>query len=159
MVQYKHMEELKKSSIHSILAHSYLTYFILCSVGLFLETFFPLTIYVPNSSTLAIICFAVGPLLILWAQATSHKYQVLKKQDSQSQFSSGPYKYLRNPTHLGLLILVGGYTLVSQSAMLFIVTGVAYLVSNIFFRKYEILLEHMHGDTYKSYQSSVRKIM
>jgi protein-S-isoprenylcysteine O-methyltransferase Ste14 len=83
----------------------------------------------------------------------------VKKQNSQSQFSSGPYRYLRNPTHLGLLILVGGYTLVSQSAMLFVVTGAAYLISNIFFRKYEVLLEHMHGDIYKSYKSSVRKIM
>lgn len=153
------MEETKKPSVHVVLAHSYLTYFILCSVGLFLETFFPLTIPVPQSATLAVICFLVGPLLILWAQLTSYKYQIVRKETGQSQFNLGPYKYMRNPTHLGLLILVGGYTLVSQAAMLFIVTGLAYLISNVFFRKYEVLLEHKHGENYKSYRSSVRKIM
>ncbi len=153
------MEEAKKSSVHVVLAQSYLTYFLLCSFGLFLETFFPLTIPVPQSVNLAVICFAVGPLLILWAQITSHRYHLARKETDQVRFDFGPYRFLRNPTHLGLLILVGGYTLVTQAAMLFVVTGVAYIVSNIFFRKYEILLENTHGDTYKTYKSSVRKIM
>jgi protein-S-isoprenylcysteine O-methyltransferase Ste14 len=153
------MEEAKKPSVHVVLAKSYLTYFLLCSFGLFLETFFPLTIPVPQSVTLAVICFAVGPLLILWAQITSHRYHLVRKETDQIRFDFGPYRFLRNPTHLGLLILVGGYTLVTQAAMLFVVTGVAYIISNIFFRKYEILLENTHGDIYKTYKSSVRKIM
>ena len=153
------MEQLEKQSAHRILAHSYLTYFLLCSFGLFLETFFPLTISVPQGDTFATICFIVGPLLILWAQYISYKYQVIRKETGEPKFNLGPYKYLRNPTHLGLLILVGGYTLVSKAAMLFIVTGVAYIISNIFFRKYERLLESRHKDLYKTYKSSVPKIM
>jgi protein-S-isoprenylcysteine O-methyltransferase Ste14 len=154
------MEQMIKKSIHKILAHSYLAYFLLLSLGLFLEVFFPMRIsYIPSSPLLTIVCFVTGPVLILWAQHSSHKSQMIKEKTGQVNFQIGPYKYIRNPTHLGLLILIGGYTLASQAAVLFIVTGVAFIISNIFFRKYENLLECRHGHIYKSYKSVVRKIM
>lgn len=153
------MEDLKKPSVHVVLAQSYLAYFILCSLGLFLDVFFPITLLVPHSTPFAVVCFAVGPLLILWAQYTSHHFELIKKQTGQPQFNRGPYKYLRNPTQLGLLILVAGYALVSQSGTLFVATGLAYLISNIFFRKHEAILESKYGQPYQIYKSSVRKIM
>lgn len=153
------MEELKKPSVHVVLAQSYLTYFIFCSLGLFLEVFFPMNIYVPHAKIFAILCFAVGPLLILWAQYTSKRFEILKKQTGQPQFNRGPYRYLRNPTQFGLVILVGGYALVTSASTLFIATGIAYLISNIFFRKHEEILESRYGEPYKEYKSSVPKIM
>ena len=153
------MEELKKPSVHVVLAESYLTYFILCSIGLFLEVFFPMNIYVPHATLFAVICFAVGPLLILWAQYTSKRFEIIKKQTGEPQFNKGPYKYLRNPTQFGLVILVGGYALVTSASTLFIATGIAYLISNIFFKKHEAILESKYGEPYKEYKSSVPKIM
>lgn len=153
------MEEKDKTSVHVVLAQSYLTYFLLCSFGLFLDVFFPVTIHVPKSVAFATTCFAIGPLLILWAQYTSHRFEIIKKQTGQPQFNRGPYKYLRNPTQLGLLILVAGYTLVTGAATLFIATGVAYIVSNVFFKKHEAILESKYGEPYQEYKSSVRKIM
>lgn len=153
------MEELKKPSVHIILAESYLAYFILCSIGLFLDTFFPFNINIPYATVLAVVFFAVGPLLILWAQYTSHRFEIIKKQTGQPQFNRGPYRYLRNPTQLGLVILVGGYALVSSASMLFVATGVAYLISNVFFKKHELILESRYGEPYKEYKSSVPKIM
>jgi protein-S-isoprenylcysteine O-methyltransferase Ste14 len=110
-----------------------------------LDVFFPVTISVPRPTVFATICFAVGPLLILWAQYTSHRFEIIKKQTGQPQFNRGPYKYLRNPTQLGLLILVAGYTLVSQAATLFIATGIAYIISNVFFKKHESILESKYS--------------
>lgn len=148
-----------KPSVHVVLAQSYLAYFLLCSFGLFFDVFFPVTIYVPQASLFAVLCFAVGPLLILWAQYTSYRFEIIKKQMGEPLFNKGPYKYLRNPTQLGLVILVGGYALVSQSGTLFIATGLAYLISNVFFRKHEAILESKYGQPYQVYKDSVRKIM
>lgn len=153
------MENLKKPSVHIVLAKSYLTYFIFCSFGLFLEVFFPMNIYVPHHTFFAVICFAVGPLLILWAQYTSKRFEIVKKQTGQPQFNRGPYRYLRNPTQFGLVVLVGGYALVTSASTLFIATGIAYLISNIFFKQHEEILESRYGEPYKEYKSSVPKIM
>lgn len=153
------MENQSNQSVHVVLAQSYLVYFILCAVGLFLEMFFPMRFYVPHATLLAVICFAVGPLLMLWAQYTSHRFEKIKQEIGAPVFHRGPYRYLRNPTQLGLLILVLGYALISGAAMLFVATGVAYLLSNIFFRKHESILETKYGAPYQAYKSSVRKIM
>ncbi len=159
MVQYRYMEEIKTPSVHVVLAKSYLTYFLLCSFGLFFDIFFPVTVYVPKPTFLAIVCFTIGPLLILWAQYTSHKFEIIKKQTGELKFNKGPYKFLRNPTQLGLVILVGGYTLVTQAGTLFIATGLAYIISNVFFRKHESILESKYGQPYQEYKSSVPKVM
>ncbi len=150
---------VEKPSVHVVLAQSYLAYFVLCLFGLFFDIFFPVTIYIPHSTVFAVICFAVGPLLILWAQYTSHRFEIIKKKVGEPQFNRGPYRYLRNPTQLGLVILVGGYALVSQAGTLFIATGLAYLISNIFFRKHEAILESKYGEPYQLYKQAVRKIM
>ncbi|MCC7436363.1 isoprenylcysteine carboxylmethyltransferase family protein [Candidatus Nomurabacteria bacterium] len=152
------MEKAKKS-VHKILAGSYLSYFILCLVGLFFDIFYPLKFSLPNSSIIAIIFFAVGPALIFWAQNSSHKFEILKQKTGTVSFSNGPYRYLRNPTQLGLLILVAGYAFASGAAVLFVATAVAYLISNIFFRKHESVLEARYGEKYINYKDSVRKIM
>jgi protein-S-isoprenylcysteine O-methyltransferase Ste14 len=154
------MKEINKSqSVHKVLATSYLTYFLLCSLGLFLGIFFPLHFSVPNSLTFAVICFGLGPALMIWAQYTSHRFEIIKQKTGELHFSKGPYRYLRNPTHLGLVILVLGYAFATETAMLFATTGLAYIISNFFFRRHEQILEFRYGEPYKNYKSSVRKIL
>ncbi|MBP6858086.1 MAG: isoprenylcysteine carboxylmethyltransferase family protein [Candidatus Pacebacteria bacterium] len=152
------MEEAKKS-VHKILASSYLSYFLLILGGLFFDIFFPLKFSFPNGQVLTIIFFAVGPALILWAQHSSHKFEKIKEKTGSLSFGTGPYKYLRNPTQLGLVILVAGYAFASGAAVLFIAVGIAYLISNIFFRKHESVLEARYGEHYSKYRDSVRKII
>ena len=153
------MKDLINQSVHKVLAHSYLAYFLLCSFGLFLGLFFPIRFSVPHADLFAVICFGVGPLLILWAQMSSHKFEVVKQDIGAIRFTRGPYRYLRNPTQLGLVILVLGYAFVSQSAMLFVTIGVSYLISNIFFKKHESILEHRYGERYTQYKAKTPKIL
>lgn len=148
-----------EQSVHKVLARSYLSYFLLCLVGLFFDIFFPLKFSVSYAKELAIVFFGLGPLLIFWAQHSSHKFEIIKQKTGQLSFDKGPYKYLRNPTQLGLVILVAGYAFATGAAVLFIATGLAYLISNIFFRKHESILESRYGEHYIKYKSSVRKIM
>ena len=146
---------MPNDSIHTTLAHSYLTYFICSIVGLFIDTLIGFTINVRFGNHIAIICFLTGTLLIAWAQYTSRHTHV---QTSTPYFFRGPYRYMRNPTHLGIVILVTGYTVVSGSLVFFAVTVIGYLISNIFFHQYEAILDRTYGGEYKTYQAKVPKI-
>ncbi len=136
-----------------------MAYFLLLLFGLFLGTFFPIEFYVLHASLFSVICFILGPLLILWAQYTTRRVEKLRKEQGGSHLNLGPYRYLRNPTQLGLVILVAGYAFASGTAILFVTAGIAYIISNVFFRKYESILESKYGQDYLAYKSSVPKIM
>lgn len=145
---------------HAILAKSYIAFFMAATVGLFVETFIPLHITIPYKLTIAIICFGVGPLLIMWAQYTSRHTADRKTNEMlRRYFYNGPYKYMRNPTQLGLIILILGYAVINSSFMLFVVTYIAYLISNYYFRKYENALKKEFGDHYAEYQARVKKVL
>lgn len=153
------MEQTVNKSVHKTLAKSYLAYFLLCSLGLFLGVFFPMQFFVPHSQTFALIGFIIGPILIVWAQMTSHKFEIIKQKTGRPVFNRGPYRFFRNPTQLGLVMLVAGYAFASHTAILFVTAGVAYIISNIFFKEHEEILESRYGEPYKEYKSSVPKIM
>jgi protein-S-isoprenylcysteine O-methyltransferase Ste14 len=153
------MEQIIKRSVHLVLAQSYLVFFVLCSFGLFLDMVFPFLIPLPHSKIFAVFCFAAGPLLILWAQYTSYRFERTKEKTGEIIFNKGPYAYIRNPTQFGLVILVGGYAFASHAAMLFITSGISYIISNFFFKKHEAILDARYGDSYKDYKSSVPKVM
>lgn len=144
------MEQDDKKKIHNILAHSYLVYFIFSLIGLFADTVFHFDIDIPFSNLLAVIFFGAGPLLILWAQYTSHKHS--------PYFNHGPYRFLRNPTHLGLLILVTGFSLINTSVIFFGITLIGYILSSYFFQKYEHALHEIHTNEYEEYKKKTYKI-
>ncbi len=143
------------TQIQMTLARSYLAYFVASMLGLFADNIINLEFSIPWVLPVAIVCLGLGPALIFWAQYTS-KADV--KGEHHSYFLHGPYRYMRNPTHLGILILVTGYALISGSTIFFLVTLIGYLVSNIFFKKYERVLGDIHGEHYQTYKASVKRI-
>lgn len=147
----------QSESIHFTLARSYLAYYLCSIVGLFADTFINFTFDIPGAARLAIIFFVIGTLCILWAQLTSHRFRNIPEKGPY--FLHGPYRFIRNPTHLGIVLLVSGYTLVSSSLVFFAITVLGYLVSNIFFKKYEAILDRTYGEDYKNYQASTPRIL
>jgi len=143
---------------HEILAKSYLVYFICSSIALFFDSRLNLHFSFPLQLPIAIICFGAGPLLILWAQFSSSGVATTQ-QRSGLYFGKGPYKYMRNPTQLGLLILVAGYTLISSSIIFFAVTIVSYFISNIYFKRYEKYLAIHFTEHYNAYKEKVKKLL
>lgn len=148
----------RHESIHIILARSYTVYLVCSIIGLFADYFIGFKINVPYAVPVAIVLFILGPMLIFWAQYTSRHIKT-HRGEHRHYFHFGPYQYMRNPTHLGLLILVSGYTLVSGSVMLSISTLVGYLISNVFFQKYESILGKSADGVYERYRASVQKIL
>ncbi|KKR82839.1 MAG: hypothetical protein UU30_C0020G0015 [Candidatus Nomurabacteria bacterium GW2011_GWA2_40_97] len=102
-----------KNSVHRVLAQSYLFYFILFLLSLFLDFIFPLKIFEETALiSVGIIFLILGTFLIFWAQRTSHK---LKKENINKEiFYHGPYCYTRSPTHFGLFLLMLGFGIITK---------------------------------------------
>ncbi len=148
------------AGVHLVLARSYLVYLIASIIGLFADLFVPLDFTLVHGTRIAVICIGVGTALIWWAQHTS-RYCMNKKHAHHGDslyFQHGPYRLMRNPTHLGMLLMVTGYALVSKSVIFFGITLIGYLFSNIFFRKYEFLVRNKYGDIYDAYKKRISKI-
>lgn len=140
--------------MHLALAKSYLVYFIFILLGLFANTIFTLSVPTPHGQWIALACFAFGPLLIWWAQRTS----II--ESPVPYFNRGPYRFLRNPTQVGILILIGGYAAVSGSVIFLGAAIIGYFISNaFFFKKYEAILRAEYGDQYENYKSAVPKVL
>lgn len=149
---------MNTDTIHAKLAKSYLSYFIFSIIGLFIDTFIGFNIEIENATIISILSFFVGTGLMFWAQFTSRHYEKELATMSPAYFCRGPYRYMRNPTHLGIVFLVMGYTIVSGSLVFFGVTVIGYLISNVFFQKYESILDRTYGEEYQKYKTTVPKI-
>ena len=148
----------QEQTIHHHLAKSYMSYFMASLIGLFIDSFISAPFDVGYAYPIAIIFMGLGPLMMLWAQYTSWQCQRGAHGHSASFFHHGPYRFVRNPTHLGILIMVTGYTLISGSLIFFATTFVGFFISNIFFKKYEKLNSETFGENYSLYKKDIPKI-
>ena len=141
----KIFEDLSKQKL---LAISYMTYLMLCSVGLFLDVIFPLEAHIIYGNTIGIICFVAAPLIMIWAQFSVEKFYKALKNKEEVSSAFGPYRYMRNPTQIALIILIAGYTAISNSIALCITALISYYISNHFYLKHEFRLEKEYGTEY-----------
>jgi protein-S-isoprenylcysteine O-methyltransferase Ste14 len=150
-------KEQKSQNIHIVLARSYMMYFIFSVIGLWVDSYISIDFPFKLATYASYALFIIGPLLILWAQLSSRKFE--KRKDVKKHFYYGPYAFLRNPTHLGLLLLVAGYTFVSGSVIFFATTLISYLLSSFFYKQHEEILHSTYGDVYYDYKKKVKKIL
>ncbi len=143
-------------TVHHVLAKSYLIQFFASLIGLLVDSVVTIPIAIPFAMPVAIMLLCVGPILMLWAQYTS--WRCAAHDHSAAYFHHGPYRFVRNPTHLGILILVAGYALIAQSFVFFFTTLIGFIVSNRFFARYERLNETSYGQHYQAYKSRTPKL-
>ena len=147
------------SKIHTTLARSYLAYYLFSIIGLLADSIIGFDTVVPFANTIAVICFIFGPVLIMWAQQTSSHFRQKGNDKQDAYFKHGPYRFMRNPTHLGLVILVTGYAVVSGSIIFLAITLFGYIISNMLFKRYESIVIEKYGTDYEQYKSDVPKIL
>lgn len=149
------MEMPTKQSIHKILAHSYIVYFILFLIGVVLDLTFRLTIF--NNSVMVYIGFALlfmATVLIVWSQVTTRNLN--KENLSHNTFRTGPYQFTRTPTHWGLFLLMLGFAFIANAFFVIITTCISLVVTKfIFLEKQEKVLEEKYGTHYAEYKKSV----
>lgn len=150
-----------ENTVHHVLAHSYLVYFAMFLFGILLNIFFPIKFLGENNANIfGFIFLLLGTFLIFWAQYSSHKHRkhrVDPKSLPHRIFYKGPYKYTRMPTHIGLFLLMLGFSFIVNALFLVLSTLFAFvLTKSIFLKKEERLLEEEFGLDYTQYKKSVR---
>ncbi|MCC6323456.1 isoprenylcysteine carboxylmethyltransferase family protein [Candidatus Nomurabacteria bacterium] len=149
----------KTGMVHVILSRSYSVYLFCVIIGLILEMIYPLNISNIFYSNLGFIFMCVGTIFIYWAQSTSStsKKKFLANTNAPRNFALGPYKYSRNPTHIGLLLVCFGFGFMIGSFFVIILTIFSFVITKlIFLPKEEGLLEKKYGEIYTKYKSAVK---
>lgn len=145
--------------IHVVLGHSYLVYFFSILTGLAIQIYYPYKISREGIDLLGFVLIILGPALMYWAQNTTDKSAKLRGEgvNDWKIFYRGPYIFTRSPTHLGLFILVLGFSFIMNSLWLLLFSTVAFLITRcVFIRKEESLLVNKYSDAYTNYQKKVR---
>lgn len=144
-----------KNSVHKILAHSYMFYFIFFLLGLSLDFMFPFKIFNNFGFLLVgVILLIFGTFLIIWAQKVSH--HLSKENINKETFCHGPYRYTRSPTHFGLFFLMFGFGIVANALFIVIFSILSFIVTKfIFIREEEKVLAEKYGVPYLEYKKSV----
>lgn len=147
-----------KETVHHVLAKSYFTFFLSIIIGIVLEYWFPLNLFPEPMTTLGAALFVGGTLLVFWAQTTTRTGAGERRSNKNidgDHFARGPYRYYRNPTHMGLTMLVVGYGFILNALMIVITVFVTSLVSHFVFVKKE---EAMLASKYPAYEEYKKKV-
>ncbi len=149
-------KKFPSESVHAVLAHSYMSYFVSFLLGLFFHLLYPVKIYDhPITAIVGFVFLALATVLILWAQRSSRKLH--EGQISKDSFCRGPYCYTRIPTQWGLLFLMLGFGLMINSLFVVLCTIIFFFVSKtVFIKKEEDILIERYGKHYLEYKKSVR---
>ncbi len=147
---------LNRGSVHKVLAHSYLFFFVSFLVGLILDFIFQIKIFENIAmASVGVIFLVFGTALIYWAQKSSHdlKIDTLTKET----FYNGPYRYTRSPTHYGLFFLMFGFGITSNALFVIIFSAISLLVTKfVFLKKEEKILAEKYGAPYLEYKKTVK---
>ena len=151
-------ESQSSAMVHFILSHSYSVFLLAVVLGVIFDIFIPINIYQrPIYQYLGFGMIVVGSILIYWAQSTSSRTKKEMAEGAPRDFARGPYKYTRNPTHIGLAVMTLGLGFLINSLFSVIFIIVAFLVTKSFFlKKEEDILEEKYGQAYLDYKKKVR---
>lgn len=147
----------KTNTVHHILSRSYSVYLFCVIGGLILDTVYPVHFGGAFHSNLGFLFMCIGTLFIYWAQSSSSaaKKKALKT-NSHVNFKRGPYKYSRNPTHIGLLFVTFGFGFMIGSFFVIVFSLFSFVVTKlVFLPKEEKLLEKKYGEVYARYKKEV----
>src|ERR1035437_10201 len=144
--------------IHFILSNSYTIFLFAVVLGVIFDMIVPIDIFnTPIYQYGGLILIMIGSILVYWAQSSSYHSKVeMKKDKTERNFAKGPYKYSRNPTHIGLTLLTLGLGFVINSLFSVIFIIITSLITKaIFLKKEEDLLEEEYGQVYTDYKKKV----
>jgi len=145
-----------KNSVHVLLAHSYIFYFVGFLVGILLDSIFSFDAFGQFFIMKVIGCVLIilSTLLIFWAQKTSRNFKngVITKKT----FSKGPYHFVQNPTDWGIFLLIIGFGIIANAIFVILCTLFSFFASRLFFlKKQDSILAKKYGAPFTEYKESV----
>lgn len=153
---------MEKNSVSHLSSYSISVFALGLFLGVLLDIFFPMRFMAePLNQFIGLGLVIIATLVIYSAEKHGAEYshkRKLKNVERVDDFSSGPYKYTRNPKYLGLSFLLIGLGLILNTPFIIGTSILSGIIVNIYFLgKEEALLLERHGELYKEYKSKVRK--
>lgn len=150
------VKQPREYRVHKILAHSYVTYFILFLIGISLDVVFKLKIFThPITAVVGVVFLIFSTVLIFWAQKTSRNLDIANL--SKETFCKGPYCYTRTPTHWGLFFLMIGFGIIANAFFVVLTSFISFIISKFFFlNKQESILAEKYGTPYLEYKKKIK---
>lgn len=147
----------KDRKVHLVLSQSYSVYLFGIIIAVALDYIYPIPFSNDGLVYIGFVFMFLGSILAYWAQATTSrsKREMLKKKCPRN-FASGPYKFSRRPTQLGLTLTALGFAIISESFFVLLSVIFSYFITRFVFLKYQekILIER-YGDAYCDYKEKV----
>ena len=138
---------------------AYLALHALVMVGL--HFFFPLARWIPSPiHYLGAVPVLLGLALVLNGASLFRRHETTIKpfEESSALVITGPYRLSRNPIYLGMAVSLAGIAVLLGSATPWIAVLVfVWLISALFIRQEEAMLENHFGAQYLEYKARVRR--
>ncbi len=155
----KNMALERKGIMHYILFGDYVVFFVSFILGVIFDLIFPSNILSnTHAEYLGLAFIILGTILIYWAQLTSAR--LAKNPPSKPTFTKGPYKFIRNPTHTGVVVMMFGFALIIHSlfSIVFLIIADVYARRTILKKQDKILLER-YGENFEDYKKKVKDLI
>ncbi|HUC88890.1 MAG TPA: isoprenylcysteine carboxylmethyltransferase family protein [Candidatus Paceibacterota bacterium] len=151
-------DNVRHGMVHFVLSHSYVVFLMAIVLGAIFNIIYNFNIFLnPIYQYIGLIMIMLGSFLIYWSQSTSRYIKENTEHGVIYNFEGGPYKYSRNPTHIGVAIMTLGLGLLVNSLFIIIFVIAAYIVTGLIFLKAEEkLLEQKYGQKYLDYKNKVK---
>lgn len=154
-------ELYEKEKVHIVLSQSYSVYLFAIIIAVVLDFIYPISFSTPFFIQIGFGLLAFGSIVTYWAQnsAEKSKREMMERKCSRN-FATGPYKYSRRPTQIGLTLATLGFGLVSESFFVILATVVAYFITRFIFLPYqEKILMEKYGQSYCDYREKVKSLI
>ena len=102
----------------------------------------------------------IGVVVTVWSlvELARHRTTVEHKVATTALVTTGPFRFSRNPTYIGLMAILLGLAVEYDNVWLaFLVAGFAAGIGKFTVRREEAYLERVFGDEYRGYRTSVRR--
>jgi protein-S-isoprenylcysteine O-methyltransferase Ste14 len=110
------------------------------------------------AALLLIICASIILLNCIWRFATIGKGTLAPFDETQQLIIVGPYRYVRNPMYVSVLLILLGEAWFFGSGRLLAYTSFCFIVANVFVIAYEEnRLRNKYGEQYLNYYQNVRR--
>lgn len=149
-----------RSNVNTVMSWGTIIYMVAIFLGGLYHFYYPASITADSGAeTAGIALIVLATALIFWATASARKLvRDIASAVTVDVFKTGSYKYSRNPTYLGLTLLVVGFGFISNSLPIVISAMMTSAVVHFtFLKKEEQALELKFGEVYRQYKKEVRR--
>lgn len=148
------------SHINTVMSWGTIVFLIAVFAGGLVDFFYPRNITNDSGTeSIGLALIVLATVIIFWATNSARKLvKDIAVNVSVDVFKTGSYRYSRNPTYLGLTLLVLGFGFISNSLSIIISAIVAFVIVHFtFLKKEEESLETKFGEVYRQYKKEVRR--